>query len=502
MADRRCVLVTGATGYVGSRLVPLLLESGYLVRAVGRSLEKLRSRPWASHPAVELVAADIDELVQLEPILENCDSAYYLVHSMNSQSRNFAEKDSRAAKKFLNGCERAGVKRLIYLGGLGELDAHDLSKHLKSRHEVADIFLAGSIQAIVLRAAMIIGSGSASFEILRYLVERLPVMVTPRWVSTPCQPIAIRNVLNYLIGCLEITDSKSDSYDIGGPEVLSYSELMSIYASEANLAKRKIIPVPVFTPRLSSYWIHFVTPVPSYIARPLAEGLKNPVVCQDKRIVELIPQQLLDCRAAIRLAIDKTQHHQVASRWTDAGKVKPAEWTTEQDPSWAGGTVYSDVRTILVEADPEKLWNPLVRLGGENGWYYGNWLWWLRGAMDLTIGGVGLKRGRRHPTELYPGDVLDFWRVQAVDKNCRLLLTAEMKLPGEAVLEFRISQEETNRTRVTQIAKFHPTGLAGIAYWCAVKPLHDFVFSGMLRGIAKGSGCRIIEDVRSLRGLK
>lgn len=491
------VVVTGATGYVGNRLVPMLLDSGYKVRAVSRSLEKLKSRAWANHPNVELAAAEMSDIESIRRVLQDCSTAYYFVHSMNSQTRNFAEKDREAVNNFVAAAEQKNVKRIIYLGGLGIADA-DLSKHLRSRHEVADILTRSKIPTTILRAAMIIGSGSTSFEILRYLVERLPVMITPRWVSTPCQPIAIRNVLYFLLGCLKDDATTGGIFDIGGPEVLTYAELMQIYAEEAHLTKRFIVPVPVFTPRLSSYWIHFVTPVPSYIARPLAEGLKNPVVCKDSRINDLLPQPLLDCRTAIRIALEKIQHHQVPSRWTDAGRVKPAEWTTEEDPVWAGGTVYSDIRRIRVQATPEELWQPLVRLGGENGWYYGNWLWWLRGFMDLFMGGVGLRRGRRHPSELYPGDVLDFWRVQAVVPSERLLLTAEMKVPGEAVLEFRLIKATPDLTEIVQIAKFHPSGLTGIAYWYLVMPLHHFVFTGMLRGIAKASGRQIVEGPEKL----
>ena len=490
------ILVTGASGYVGARLVPMLLDQGHRVRAVGRSIEKLKGRAWSEHESLELAACDVEDSGALHSVVAGCSHAFYLVHSMNSQSRDFAEKDRRAAINFEEAAHRAGLEKIVYLGGLGE-SGTDLSHHLQSRHEVADIFLSGRVPTIVLRAAMIIGSGSASFEILRYLVERLPVMVTPRWVATPCQPIAIRNVLNYLIGSLSIKDGESDSFDIGGPEVISYAELMEIYASEANLKRRYIVPVPVFTPRLSSYWIHLVTPVPSYIARPLAEGLRCPVVCGDNRIIDFVPQELLDCRSAIRLAIDKTQHHQIESRWTDAGKVKPAEWCTEKDPDWSGGTVYTDARSITVDAECEHVWKSLVKLGGENGWYYGNWLWWLRGVMDLLIGGVGVRRGRRHPVELRSGDVLDFWRVQNVEPNKRLLLTAEMKLPGEAVLEFKLGKTTTGMTEILQVAKFHPVGLAGIAYWYAVKPLHHFVFNGMLAGIAKSTGSSKIGPVVS-----
>jgi uncharacterized protein YbjT (DUF2867 family) len=491
------VVVTGATGYVGSRLVPMLLEQGWKVRAVGRSMSKLKSRSWSDHANIDLVEADISQPETIDGALRDCSVAYYFVHSMNSQTRNFEEVDRQAAQDFVASAERCGVQRIIYLGGLGE-QGKDLSKHLKSRHEVAEILSSGKVPATIFRAAMILGSGSASFEILRYLTERLPLMITPRWVSTPSQPIAIRNVLHYLVSCLTVPDTVGDTFDIGGPSVVTYEELMQTYAEEAHLRRRWIIRVPVFTPRLSSYWIHFVTPVPSYIARPLAEGLKNPAVCRDDRAAKLMPQELLDYRTAIRVALEKIQHHQVLSRWTDAGRIKPAEWMTDEDPIWAGGTFYSDVRRARVQGTAEDLWKPLVRLGGENGWYYGNWLWWLRGVMDLFVGGVGLRRGRRHPSELCPGDVLDFWRVQKVVPNERLVLTAEMKVPGEAVLEFRIVPGPDGTTDLLQIARFHPVGLKGIAYWYAVLPLHHFVFNGMLKGIIKASDRTILIDPEKL----
>ena len=495
------IVVTGATGYVGSRLVPMLLEKNYRVRAVGRSLEKLKSRVWAKHENVELIQADMLKPDSLPDLLKDCSVAYYFVHSMNSQNHDFAEADRDAAKNFVAASERCGVQRIIYLGGLGE-GSEELSEHLKSRHEVANILSSGAVPATVFRAAMILGSGSASFEILRYLTERLPIMITPRWVTTPSQPIAIRNVLHYLLACLEVDATKGETLDIGGPEIVTYKELMQVYAEEAHLRKRIIVPVPVFTPGLSSRWIHFVTPVPSYIARPLAEGLRNKTVCKDDRALKLMPQELLDCRSAIRIALEKIQHNQVLSRWTDAGQLKPAEWMTEEDPDWAGGTVYSDIRRIRVKATAEDLWKPLIRLGGETGWYYGNWLWWLRGVMDLFLGGVGLRRGRRHPYELYPGDVLDFWRVQRVILERDLLLTAEMRVPGEAVLEFRIETAGDGTVDLFQIAKFHPSGLPGIAYWYLVMPLHHFVFNGMLRGIVKASGKSIVEGPVKLRDVK
>jgi hypothetical protein len=293
----------------------------------------------------------------------------------------------------------------------------------------------------------------------------------------------VRNVLEYLIGCLNCDETIGKTFDIGGPEVVSYQQLMDTYAEEAGLKKRLVIPVPFFTPRLSSYWIHYVTPVPGYIARPLAEGLRNPAVCTESEITKLMPQNLLDCRKAIKLAIACVQHQQVESHWTDAGAIPPAEWYHLQDPSWAGGTVYEDTRATIVDAQPDDLWQPVVRLGGSTGWYYANWLWGLRGVMDRIIGGVGLRRGRRHASELRTGDALDFWRVYAVEPGKRLLLVAEMKLPGKAILEFRIDRINDSQVRLTQTAKFLPSGLLGLAYWWLVTPLHNFVFGGMLRGI-------------------
>ena len=482
MSGTKKILVTGATGYIGARLIPRLLEAGYKVRAVARSLSKLAGYHWSEHPNLELMAADVLDIAQLTTACEGCSAAYYLIHSMNSQHADFAEADRRAADNMVKAAELAALERIIYLGGLGELD-EQLSKHLRSRAEVAAILRAGKVPVTVLRAAMIIGSGSASFEILRYLVDRLPFMITPRWVRTPSQPIAVRNVLEYLIGCLTHDETKGEVYDIGGAEVLSYQTLMDTYAEEAGLKKRLVVPVPFFTPRLSSYWIHLVTPVPSYIARPLAEGLKNPAICKESRITEIIPQKLLDCRTAIKLALVCLQHQQVESHWTDAGTIPPPEWCSSNDPTWAGGTVYMDRRTITVAGNSDSVWQPLIRLGGETGWYYGDWLWRLRGLLDRFVGGVGLSRGRRHVSDLKPGDALDFWRVAAVEPGKRLLLVAEMKLPGKALLEFRIEPAGPGQVSLQQTAKFLPAGLLGILYWYLVTPLHNFVFNGMLNGI-------------------
>jgi uncharacterized protein YbjT (DUF2867 family) len=482
--ERAQVLVLGATGYVGGRLVSRLLEAGYAVRAASRSLAKLKGRSWARQENISLAAVDTLDLDSLRRALQGCKLAYYLVHSMDASHSDFAESDRIAARNMAQAAEEAGLERIIYLSGLGQPE-DQLSRHLRSRSEVARILRSGKTPVTVLRAAMIIGSGSASFEILRYLVDRLPVMITPKWVETPCQPIAIRDVLAYLQGCLEHPETSGETYDIGGTDILTYRQLMTIYAEEAGLPKRWVIPVPVFTPRLSSYWIHFVTPVPAAIAQPLAEGLRNPVICQENRIRDIIPRELLTCREAIRRALDKIHHHQIETHWTDAGYLPPVESPYPGDPDWAGGTLCKDQRTKVVTGDLDSLWASVVRLGGETGWYYGDWLWQLRGSLDKLFGGVGSRRGRRDPFELYPGDALDFWRVLNVEPGRRLRLLAEMRMPGQAILEFSLTPLAGQQVEIRQTAWFAPRGLMGIAYWYGVMPLHNFVFEGMLQGIVK-----------------
>ncbi len=481
--NKKKIIVLGATGYVGGRLVAKLLEEGYHVKASGRSIEKLQSRFWGHDPNIELVAVDINDQDSLRRALAGVDIAYYLVHSMNPQSADFESADRVAANNMVGISQECGLKRIIYLGGLGLDDVH-LSKHLRSRHEVAEILRAGSVPVTVLRAAMIIGSGSASFEILRYLVDRLPIMVTPRWVLTPNQPIAIRNVIEYLFGCIEKEETTGQSYDIGGKEVLSYLQLMRIYAEVAGLPKRIFIPIPVLTPRLSSLWIHLVTPVPSYIAQPLAEGLRNPVIVQDKRIVDIIPQDLLDCREAMRRALDLVHHNDVKTHWADAGKVPQYALAQAGDPDWAGGTILEDKRTLKVNAPKEKVWAVISHIGGETGWYHGTWLWMLRGFIDRLVGGVGSDRGRRNAEKVSVGDALDFWRVVKVIENEELCLAAEMKIPGVATLDFKVQEINANTCGIIQHARFAPHGLAGLLYWYALIPMHEYIFGGMIKKIA------------------
>ena len=485
--DPKPIFVAGATGYIGARLVPRLLDAGYHVRALARAPEKLRNRPWAQHPSLEIVKGDVLDKDSLAKALRQCRAAYYLVHSMNPDVSDFASTDRQAACNMAEAAAAENLEQIIYLGGLGE-EHGGLSHHLQSRSEVGEVLRRGSVPVTILRAAMIIGSGSASFEILRYLVDRLPVMVTPRWVGTPCQPIGVRNVLHYLIGCIQEPRTIGETFDIGQPEVTNYRALMEIYAEEAGLPRRLVIPVPVLTPRLSSYWIHLVTPVPASIARPLAEGLSNPVICQENRIVELLPQELFDARKAIRLALDRIRQQQVETSWIDSGEIHPAEWSVPGDPRWAGGSLYDDSRRISLEATPEEIWTAVSSIGGESGYYYADWLWRIRGMLDRLCGGVGLCRGRRSQTELYPGDAIDFWRVVDVQKPDYLMLSAEMKLPGEAVLSFRLIPQADGRTELQQVARFLPRGLFGLLYWYVVMPFHHYLFNGMLHGIAKSSG--------------
>jgi hypothetical protein len=339
---------------------------------------------------------------------------------------------------------------------------------------------------------MILGSGSASFEILRYLVDRLPVILAPKWVRTPVQPISIRNVLGYLQGCLDHEETAGQTFDIGGPDILTYEDLIHIYAREAKLENRRVIPVPFLTPALSALWIHLITPIPSSIARPLGEGLSTEVLCRENRIRGIIPQDLLSCRETIRLAVERVEQQRIETCWTDAGAVLPPEWATCGDAAYSGGSILECGYRIVLHAKPEEVWDPVVRIGGDNGWYFGNSLWSLRGWMDRMVGGVGLKRGRRHPSDLYTGDALDFWRVLEVDPLKRLVLVAEMKTPGEAVLEFKITPLDNGHTELRQLSRFLPRGLSGFAYWYSLYAFHEWIFGGMLRTVAKRIGKPVI----------
>ena len=476
---RGTVLLTGATGYIGGRLGPRLLDAGYHLRCVVRSKRKLAGRAWTSDSRVEIMELSLDDVDRLSEAMGGCCAAYYLVHSMQAAGHAYAEEDRRLASAFAEAAGRASLPRIIYVGGLGELGDR-LSEHLSSRREVERVLADGGTPVTVLRAAMIIGSGSASFEILRYLVERLPIMVTPRWVDTQVQPIAIRNVLHVLVACLGTPATIGQTLDVGGPDVLTYRELMQTAARAMGLRRRWIMPVPVLTPRLSALWIHLVTPVPYRMARPLGEGLRNRVVCRDDRAQQLMPQRLLTVAEAIDEALGRHRQGEVETAWSDAG-VLPG------DAPWAGGTEFVDQRRVRVDASAEVVFQAVCRVGGAHGWYGADGLWWLRGVMDRLVGGPGLRRGRRHPQEIGVGDALDFWRVTEISRPTHLCLHAEMKLPGQATLAFDVEPEGDARCTLVQTARFRPRGLAGLAYWYAVRPLHGLVFRGMLQGIREAA---------------
>ncbi|MFN2358456.1 MAG: SDR family oxidoreductase [Desulfotignum sp.] len=490
------VLVTGATGYVAGRLIPLLLASGYRVRAMGRTIAKMAGRPWGGDDNVELVTGDIMDVNSLEKAVAECGTIYYLVHSMISQKGAYRDADKTGAANMVQAAADQGADHIIYLGGLGDIHHKNISKHLVSRNEVGNILQSGPVPVTVLRAAMILGSGSASFEILRYLAERLPVMITPKWVSMPTQPIAITNVLGYLKGCLEHPETRGQTFDIGGPDIVSYKDLFAIFARQAELPAPVMIPVPVLTPRLSSLWIHLVTPVPAAIAQPLAEGLSLPTVCTENRITKIIPQDLLTCDQAIARALDRVRQEQVDTCWADAGALLYPEWTHCGDSDYSGGTILKCGYRAPVAGKAQEVWPAVEQLGGNTGYYAADLLWKIRGILDVFTGGVGLARGRRSQHTLQVGDALDFWRVLEVDKPHRLLLVAEMKLPGQALLEILITPKGPERCELTLLSRFLPKGLFGMTYWYVLYPFHQYVFARMLAGMAAAAGKKLLAPPR------
>ena len=471
---RNLIFIAGATGYIGGRLLRVLEAKGYRVRCLARRPEYLRPR---IGQATEVVAGDVFAPETLDAALSGVDQAYYLVHSMGS-AESFEKQDRIAARNFATSARRAGVRRIIYLGGLGSGDA--LSSHLRSRQEVGNILRDSGVPVIELRASIVIGSGSLSFEMIRALVERLPVMITPRWVSVTAQPIAVRDVLDYLAGALELTTAESRIFEIGGNDRVSYKDIMAEYARQRGL-RRIMISVPVITPRLSSLWLALITPVYARTGRKLVDSIRNPTIVRDSAALAAFDIRPLGVAAAIAAALRNEDLEFAATRWSESLSAAGAQ------PTWAGvrfGNRLVDSRVAHVKVPSERVFAVICRLGGATGWYYANWLWRLRGWLDLLVGGVGLRRGRRHPEELRVGDALDFWRVEAVDVNRRLRLLAEMKLPGRAWLEYLLEPHGSG-TRITQNAIFDPVGLAGLAYWYAVYPLHRILFGGMLRAIGR-----------------
>ncbi len=481
----RC-LVTGATGYVGGRLIPELLAKGYEVRVLARSPEKLRDIPWSNE--VEIVEGDAHDEFAVSRALENVDVAYYLLHSLQ-QGSNLEVSEVAMASTFAAAAAQQHVGKIIYLGGLApELNEEDMSPHMRSRVHVGKALRSSGIPVIELRAAVIIGSGSASFEMLRYLTERLPAMITPRWVRTKTQPIAIRDVLRYLVESAELPKDVSRAFDIGGPDVMTYQGMMQTYAKVAGLRRRIILPINLLSPQLSSHWINLVTPVPRSIARPLVRSLRHPAVCSNDDIKQYISDPdggLLTFADAVGRALTRIRDAKVTTRWSGATLSGAPSEPLPTDPAWSGGTLYNDVRVVESTATPEDLWRAVERIGGDNGWYAANFLWWVRGVFDKAIGGVGLRRGRRDPNTLLVGEPVDFWRVEERTYPNLLRLRAEMKMPGKAWLEFRVEPRADGGSVLHQRAVFWPRGLAGHSYWWAVAPFHAFVFPPMAKRIVE-----------------
>jgi uncharacterized protein YbjT (DUF2867 family) len=475
----RLVLITGATGYVGGRLLPRLLEAGYRVRCLVRDPARLQGRPWLEQ--VEVVEGDVLKPATLPSAMQGVDTAYYLIHSM-SGSADFHQRDLTAARNFGDAARVAGVQQIVYLGGLGDPDA-DLSQHLRSRQKTGEALRESGVPVTEFRAAIIVGSGSVSFEMIRYLTERIPVMICPRWVYTRVQPTSIRNVLEYLVAALETPDSRGEIIEIGGSDVLTYGDMMMGYAEVRGL-HRVLLPVPALTPGLSSHWVHWMTPIPADIARPLIEGLRNEVIVRDDKARRLFPGiQPMDYQTSVRLALTSLEASQVETAWSDAlvtsqGDVSPVVLTTQDG-------MIIERRQRLVQATPAVVYRAFTGLGGERGWLYANWAWRLRGVMDRLIGGVGLRRSRRHPNDVRAGDALDFWRVEAVEPDRMLRLRAEMKVPGGAWLQFEARPQSEGETLLLQTAFFAPKGLSGFLYWYVLYPIHGLIFSGMIRNLAR-----------------
>jgi uncharacterized protein YbjT (DUF2867 family) len=478
----RRILLTGATGYIGGRLAPRLLERGYALRCLARDSDRLTGLDWVEHANV--VEGDVLKPETLPAAMEGVDTAYYLIHSMSGGS-GFAERDRQAAENFGRAARDAGVQRVIYLGGIEP--AGEVSHHLQSRIETGEVLRETGPPLTEFRAAVIVGSGSASFELIRHLTERLPVMITPKWVRTKSQPLAIRDVLCYLMDCLQIPETEGRVIEIGGPEILTYEDMFRTYAAVRGL-KRRIIHVPFLTPKLSSLWAGLVTPIPSNLARPLIAGLGSEVVVTDQSGMDLFNVEPITYEAAVRLALERFRQDKVETSWSGSLASSQGDRIAHELKNEEG--MITDRRRLVVDASPESVFAVTKAIGGENGWLYGNPLWHIRGLMDQFAGGPGLQRGRRHRSDVRVGEAIDFWRVEQIEEDRLLRLRAEMKLPGRAWLEFQIEPDApapdgTPRSCITQTAYYEPKGLLGLAYWYAILPVHPSIFKGMIRELGR-----------------
>ena len=472
------ILVTGSTGYVGSQLVPRLLAKGFDIKVLVREKSRILGRAWSDN--VEIIEGNALDNDALSLAFQGVEIAYYLIHSMNAKE-DFAKRDRLMATKFAEQAYIAGVRRIIFLGGLGDSDKK-LSKHLKSRHETGDALRATEIPVTEFRAAVIVGAGSLSFEMIRYLTERVPIMICPQWVYTRIQPIAIDDVLTYLVDAIQATETTGKIIEIGGQDVLTYGEMMTTYAHVRGL-KRLLLPVPVLTPALSSNWVHWITPVPASIAKPLIQGLKNEVVVNDHSAANLFPDiKPISYESAVSIALESLDAGRIESTWADA------VFSSEQDRKPVILTTHDGMiiesRQLSVPTTIENVYREFSTLGGQKGWLFMDWAWHLRGFLDRLLGGVGMRRGRRDPRDLRTGDALDFWRVEEVVPDSSLRLRAEMKVPGKAWLEFKATQNEKGQTDLSQTAYFAPKGILGLLYWYLLYPIHSLIFSGLIKQIS------------------
>lgn len=477
------ILLTGSTGYIGRRLLPVLVEAGHHVICLVRDQRRFDWEDFTEDflKNVTVIEFDLNQPKVDHGVPRDIDAAYYLVHSMSSSNPDFTTLETESAQNFVALVNQTQAKQIVYLSGI--VNDADLSDHLLSRKNVEDILAQANAPLTVLRAAIIIGSGSASFEIIRDLVEKLPIMIAPKWLKTRCQPIGIRNVIEYLQGVLLKPETYNQTFDIGGTEILTYNQMLYGFAKMRRL-KRWIITVPVLTPKLSSLWLVFVTSTTYSLARSLVNSMKNEVICKDLHIREIVPTKVLGYQEALQLAFDKISQKNVVSSWKDSISLGTMDKNFLNNTFVPEHGVFTDKRQISFARNKNEVIDNIWSIGGNRGWYFGNWMWRVRGVMDKMVGGVGLRRGRRSEADLKAGDALDFWRVLVADKpNGRLLLYAEMKLPGEAWLEFRVKTTEKTNT-LCQTATFRPLGLWGRLYWYSVLPFHGLIFPKMVKNIA------------------